>query len=296
MITKPERLRQGDTIGIIAPASPVTHDEIQPAIQIIEQKGYRVLEGLHLYTSLGYLAGSDEDRLDDLHGMFKNSKVKAILCARGGYGTPRLLDKINYDIIKKNPKLFIGYSDITALLLAINHKTGLATCHGPMAKNKKNSEDNLSSLLDLISSENKTNFSLVENNVIKKGKADGRLLGGNLSLISSLQGTPFLPSFKDCILFIEESGEPLYRIDRMLTQLKLGGVLEGIRGLIAGSFEECGDIAEINRLLLEAAPAHCPVYSGFPAGHGEDNQALPFGTKAVLDTKGLSLTVEPFVD
>lgn len=289
-------LKQGDTIGIIAPASPVTTDELEPAINIIKQEGYRVIEGDHIYDTQGYLAGRDEDRLYDLHEMFLNSDVKAVICARGGYGTPRLLDKIDYNIIRDNPKLFIGYSDITALLLAIHNNTDLVVWHGPMLRTLKGREDNLRNLLRHLSSEGIINLKLTENTVLKKGKARGRLLGGNLSLISSILGTPFLPSLKGTILFLEDRGEPLYRIDRMLTQLKLSGALSGIRGLIAGDFEECGDTDEINRLLLEIFSGDYPVYTGFPSGHGRHNLALPFGVKAELDTGSLSFTVGAFID
>ena len=292
----PERIRPGDTIGLIAPAGPVSPGEIEPAISLLNDRGYRVAEGVHLYKRRGYLAGSDEERLHDFHEMFLNKTVKAVLCARGGYGTTRLLDKIDFNIISKNPKFFIGFSDVTALLLAVYHITGLAVCHGPMAKATGDYENNLDSMLKLLSTGSKTslNFSVV--NVLKEGKAVGKLLGGNLSILCSMSGTSFLPSFKDSILFIEEKGEPLYRIDRMLTQLKLGGWLNGIRGVIAGSFIDCGDVSEINRLLLDIFSLDCPVCTGFPAGHGKVNQPLVFGIEAELNTKELTFMVKPFID
>ncbi|MGD9158221.1 MAG: LD-carboxypeptidase [Desulfobacteraceae bacterium] len=289
-------LKQGDTIGIIAPASPVTHEEIQPAINIIKQQGYNVLEGDHLYDTQGYLAGSDEDRLNDLHKMFRNNNIKAVLCARGGYGTPRLLDKVEYDLIKENPKLFIGYSDITALLLAVFHRTGIAVWHGPMLRGMEGREDNIKTLLNILSSGGKISLGLEEDNVIKKGKARGILLGGNLSLISALLGTPFLPSFKDSILFLEDRGEALYRIDRMLIQLKLSGALEGIRGLIAGNFKDCGEKEEIIELIKVTFSGDYPVCAGFPAGHGKENLPLPFGAEAELDTESLKFNVDEFID
>ncbi len=288
-------LKKGDLIGIIAPASPVTVEELQPAINIIQQAGYRVLEGDHLYDINGYLAGKDKERLKDIHKMFRNNDVKAILCARGGYGTPRLLDKIDYAVIKKNPKLFIGYSDITALLLAIHHKTKITVLHGPMLKGKEGLEDNLNNLLKLLSTEGRINYPLNENAVLKKGKSRGRLLGGNLSLISSILGTPFLPSLRGAILFLEDRGEPLYRIDRMLTHMKLAGALKGIKGLIVGHFLDCGDTDEINRLLLEKFSGDYPVYTGFPAGHGKENHLIPLGARAMLDTESLLLTVDGFI-
>jgi muramoyltetrapeptide carboxypeptidase len=274
----------------------VTFDEIQPAINIIKQQGYTVIEGNHLYDAQGYLAGSDEDRLNDLHEMFHNNNVKAILCARGGYGTPRLLDKIDYDLIKENPKLFIGYSDVTAILLAVFHKTGLAVWHGPMLRSVEGREDNLNKLLNLLSSGGKIHFGLNADNVTNNGKARGILLGGNLSLITGLIGTPFMPSFKDSILFLEDRGEPLYRIDRMVNQLKLSGALAGIKGLITGYFLDCGEIKEINNLFFKAIHQDCPVYTGFPAGHGRENHPIPFGVEAELDTESLLFNVDASID
>lgn len=296
MIPAPKCLKQGDLIGIIAPASPVTTEEIKPAINLIKQQGYSVLEGGHLYDAQGYLAGRDEDRLNDLHEMFRNNDVKAVLCARGGYGTPRLLDKVDYNLIKESPKLFIGYSDVTALLLAVFHKTGIAVWHGPMLRNIEGREDNLNNLLRILSSGEALDVRLEAENVMNSGIARGRLLGGNLSLISGLLGTSYLPSFKGSILFLEDRGEPLYRIDRMLTQLKLAGELDGIKGLIIGNFKDCGDIVEINRILSEAVNKDCPVYTGFPAGHGKENHPLPFGVEAELDTESLILHVAPFIE
>ncbi len=296
MIPALKGLKPGDIIGIIAPASPVTDEEIQPAINIIKQQGYNILEGDHLYDTQGYLAGTDENRLNDLHEMFRNNNVKAVLCARGGYGTPRLLDKVDYNLIKENPKIFIGYSDITALLLAVFHKTGLTVWHGPMLRSVEGREDNLNNLLNILSSEGEFNLRLEADNVMNRGNARGRLLGGNLSLISALHGTPYLPTFKDSILFLEDRGEPLYRIDRMLTQLKLSGVLEGVRGLIVGNFMDCGDTEEIKRILLETFNRDCPVYTGFPAGHGKENRPIPFGVEAELDTESLTFNVDAFID
>ncbi len=296
MTPAPKCLKQGDLIGIIAPASPVTAEEIKPAIDIIKQLGFSVLEGEHLYDAQGYLAGRDEDRLNDLHKMFRNNDVKAVLCARGGYGTPRLLDKVDYDLIKGNPKLFIGYSDVTALLLAVFHKTGMAVCHGPMLRNIEGREDNLNNLLKILSSGGEFNLGLEADNVINRGTARGRLLGGNLSLISALLGTSYIPSFKGSILFLEDRGEALYRIDRMVTQLKLTGTLDGIKGLIIGEFLNCGDIDEINGIISESFNQDCPVYAGFPAGHGKENQPLPFGVEAELDTESLILHVDPFIE
>lgn len=296
MISSLKGLKKGDIIGIIAPASPVKDEEIRPAINIIKQKGYNISEGTHIYDTRGYLAGSDEDRLHDLHEMFLDKNIKAVLCARGGYGTPRLLDKIDYEIIKNNPKFFIGYSDITALLMAIYHMTGLPVWHGSMLRGAEGRDKNIKTLLNLLASGGKIDFSLDEKKVMNRGNARGRLLGGNLSIICALLGTSFLPSFKDSILFIEDKGESLYRIDRMLTQLKLTGILKDIKGLIAGNFLDCGDKKKINKILSDSVSRDIPIYTGFPAGHGKNNHPVPFGVDVELDTESLSFHVDPFFD
>ena len=287
----PERLRKGDTIGLVAPAGPVIPEEIQPAIRMLRESGFGVIEGANLYKKQDYLAGSDEERLNDLHFMFLQDHVKAVFCVRGGYGTPRLLAKIDYDLIKKNPKIISGYSDITALMLAIHEVTGLVVFHGQMARGVTDAEDkNINSLLDLLSSDVNRNIGLNEEQVLRGGKGSGKILGGNLSLISSLAGTPYLPSLNGNILLIEDRGEPLYRIDRMLTQLKLNGMLDNPGGVIIGNFIDCGDILDINRLIVSFIPDDCPVYSGFPIGHGDENRAIPIGAEAVLDNDELSLS------
>lgn len=295
---KPPRLKKGDGIGIIAPAGPVKESEIQPGIELLESFGYKVISAPHLYHSKDYLAGDDNTRLEDLHSMFHNGGIKAIFCARGGYGTLRLLEKLNFELIGANPKIMIGYSDITTLLLAIYQKTGLVTFHGPVVRElSKNRNQNLESVLDLVSSEQLLDVNLTEGTALMPGKATGILLGGNLSLICHLIGTPFMPSIKGGILFIEEKGEPLYRIDRMMTHLRLSGFLKGLRGLIAGRFESCGEISPINQLLLDTvSDLNIPVVSGLPVGHGLENIIIPLGLQATVDTGRMGLSImEPCV-
>jgi muramoyltetrapeptide carboxypeptidase len=288
-------LKKGDTIGIIAPASPVSEEEIEPAIRLIEEEGYRVIKGNHLYDKMGYLAGKDEDRLTDLHDMFLDMDIKAVLCARGGYGTPRLLNNIDYDLIREHPKPLAGFSDITAMLFALYNMTGMNVWHGPMLRGITGREEYLKGLLKLMSTDGEIYFPLSGDNVVREGKARGRLLGGNLSMICSMIGTPYLPSFEDSILFIEERGEPLYRIDRMLTQLRLSGMLNGIKGFIGGNFQDCGDPDSIDDLLFDAFSSVSPVYRGFPAGHGDRNHPLPIGAEAELDTESHIFRVDSFM-
>jgi muramoyltetrapeptide carboxypeptidase len=289
---KPPRLKPGDTIGIIAPAGPVDRDEIQPAISLLKERGYHTLLSLNLFKKDGYLAGSDEARLDDLHAMFSDQNVKAILCARGGFGTIRLLNRIDYDLVIDNPKIIAGYSDITALLFALFKKTGLVTFHGPVLRNMASDpHDNLGDLLETASSGAPKAIDLSGGIALKRGKAKGMVIGGNLSLISSLIGTPFMPVMKDAILFIEDKGEPLYRIDRMLNHLKLSGIIDGLKGLIAGNFTDCGDIDDINKLLKYiTSGTDIPVINGLPVGHDTENKTIPIGIHAELDTKQMKLS------
>ena len=244
------------------------------------------------------MAGSDKERLNDLEAMFADREIGAIICARGGYGTLRLVDKIDYNLIRKNPKPFVGYSDITALLMAIHKRTGLITFHGSMVKDSfEGKSRNLASALDLISSSGQLAVSLEKGVVLRSGRAEGALFGGNLSIISRLIGTSYLPSLKGALLFLEERGESTYRIDRMLTHLKLSGLLNEVGGVIAGDFTECGDMASVSDLLLESmGDLDIPVVTGMPVGHGAVNGTVPIGLRATIDTDTMTLTMnEPCV-
>jgi muramoyltetrapeptide carboxypeptidase len=247
-----------------------------------------------VYSRQDYLAGNDEARLEDLHAMLQDQEIKAVFCARGGYGSLRLLGKIRYDLIRENPKIIVGYSDITALLTAIHVKTGLVTFHGPMVRELADSDQgNWESLLRLISTNQPAKLDLSEGTALIKGMARGPLMGGNLSLICHLLGTPFMPSLDGCILFVEEKDEPLYRLDRMLTHLALTGQLKKVSGLVAGQFEGCGDTPAINRLLTDMLwGLDIPLATGLPIGHGSKNFALPLGMTADFDTDLMTLEIK----
>ena len=293
ILTKPTKLRQGEKIGIIAPAGPVLQTELQNGIQLLESFGHEVVLSSHLFDKRGYLAGEDNARLEDIHIMFTDNSVKAVFCARGGYGTLRILDRINYDILRENPKIFVGYSDITALLLAIHKETGLVTFHGPVIKElTKRRIGNLESFLNLVSNDRLPDLELAGGRVLKPGKATGTLMGGNLSLICHLIGSPFMPSLKGAVLFIEEKGEDLYRVDRLLTHLRLSGVLAESAGLIAGAFEGCGDRPEIERLLSDLVSGlDIPVLTGLPVGHGLINITLPIGLPTTIDSSTMTVKI-----
>ena len=291
---KPPRLETGDHIGIISPAGPVGESDLQGGLAILEASGFKARLAPHVYDTEGYLAGKDEARLDDLHVMLKDQEIKAVFCARGGYGSLRLLDRISYDLFRINPKILVGYSDITALLMAVHKKTGLITFHGPMVRElDRGHQGNWEGLLRLLTSDKPAKLDLSGCSVLVPGRAKGPLMGGNLSLICHLLGTPFLPSLDGCILFLEDRGEALYRLDRMLTHLALTGRLEGISGLIAGQFDGCGEEGDINRLLLEiVSESEIPLVTGFPVGHGKQNLALPIGLMADLNTALMTLTIK----
>jgi muramoyltetrapeptide carboxypeptidase len=289
----PPRLEKGDGIGIIAPAGPVAEPETQPGADLLRSFGFEVFLSSHALGEKGYLSGDDPVRLGDLHDMFRNARVRAILCARGGYGTLRLLENIDYEFIRENPKILIGYSDITTLLIALYKRTGLVTFHGPVLRDLgKNEHKNLESLLRLVSSGEKKSFPLPDGEVIRAGKVTGVLLGGNLSLLCHLLGTSFMPSPRGKILFIEENGEPLYRIDRMLTHLKVSGFLRRCAGIVFGEFVECGDASSLTHVLQErTSDLQMPVVTGLRVGHGKENVTLPIGVRASLDTENMSLSI-----
>lgn len=298
MKIKPPRLMKGDTLGVIAPAGPVTPSQLRSGLDLLESKGFRVILGRHLYENKGYLAGDDKSRLEDLHAMFRNDEIRALLCARGGYGVLRLLEGIDYDLIRSHPKVLVGYSDVTALLLALHRKTGLVTFHGPMVRGlSRDRGRNLRLLLGRLMSGRQAGMDLSSARVLRAGKAVGNLVGGNLCLLSRLLGTPFMPSLKGAILFLEDRGEAPYRIDRMMTHLRLSGSLNGVQGVLGGEFAGCGDLSLIDEILLDVLPSvDIPVVTGLPLGHGRKNMTLPIGIRAALDTDKSELSfLEPWV-
>lgn len=288
------KLNFGDTIGIIAPASAEDETIIKEKIATLSLLGFNVKEGTHLFKRSGYLAGDDKCRAQDLMNMFLDKTVDAVICFRGGYGTMRILPYINYEIIKENPKIFMGFSDITTLLNTFYKKCGLVTFHGPMVTSDLNNQYTLNSMLQALMDgvspfiiESPENFPLIFNNF--EGPITGRVVGGNLSLICSTLGTKYEIDMDDKILFIEDVEEPPYKIDRMLTQLVLSGKLKKCRGILLGQFSGC-ELPHYERsfTLIQVIEDRVlklgiPTCSNFMSGHGSPKLTLPIGAKACLN-------------
>ncbi|MBW2077651.1 MAG: LD-carboxypeptidase [Deltaproteobacteria bacterium] len=291
-LIKGPRLKPNQTVGIISPSSPVEKSEISEGLQLLESFPLKVRQGRHLLDRINYLAGSDHDRVSDLHEMFSDTEVKAVFCARGGYGSARLLKEIDFSLIRNNPKIFVGFSDLTALLIALYTQCGLVTIHGPTLTNLPH-DKNWEHLSRLIATSQGTQVPFHDGAVITEGKARGILLGGNLSTLCSLLDTPYVPSFEGMILLIEDKGETPYRLDRMLTQLLLSDRLNKLAGLVVGHMVDCGKEEEVNALLHERLGGlPIPVAAGLPVGHGGENISLPLGLPAVLDTERMVLEIE----
>jgi muramoyltetrapeptide carboxypeptidase len=307
-VLKPPRLKKHDVIGIVAPASaPSSTERIHKGIRYLEQLGYRVELGAHAKAVHGYLAGRDKDRAGDLNAMFADRRVKAIFAVRGGYGTPRLLEHIDYHTIKQHPKILVGYSDLTALQLAIFAKTRLVTISGPMLavemaeKMDAFTEEFFWRLLTSphpigrVSNPDDAPLKLLFS-PLRNRQVEGRLLGGNLSMIISVVGTRFQPSFRDQLLFLEELGEEPYRIDRMLTQLKLAGILRQVKALLLGSFIDCvptdktKPTLSVDDVLTEVSDGlKIPVLSGLVYGHLPRKLTMPIGVRARVDLRSRML-------
>ncbi|WP_010531597.1 S66 peptidase family protein [Lentibacillus jeotgali] len=300
---KPKRLTKGDTIGITAPASPAEVKRVKETIPFFEHLGLRVKLGRTLGLKHGYLAGTDAERLFDFHQMMADDSIKAVFFARGGYGTARIADDIDYQLVRQNPKIIWGYSDITYLHTAIRQRTGLTTFHGPMpASDIADSDfDRLSAsmfqqLFEPVTLYYSEHISLL--NVIVPGKANGELVGGNLSLLISSMGTPYEIETYGKLLLIEDIGEEPYRVDSMLNQLKLAGKLNAAAGIVIGDFAEADPPEGKSSLSLEQvfydyfSGLSCPVMSGFKIGHCFPHFSVPLGETAVINTADKTLTVE----
>ncbi len=285
----PPRLQPGDTVGVVAPSGPFEPERLAPALEYLRGRGYRVREGDRLYARERYLAGGDADRAADLNGMFADPEVRAIFAARGGYGSARVLDLLDWGLVRRHPKALVGFSDTTALQFGLFARAELVTFTG-VALSTDVTEEGMHSVTEeaLWMALVEGRFPSVEGlQTLKAGCAEGRLLGGCLSLVASLLGTPYLPDLNGALLFLEDVNEPPYRVDRMLNQLRMAGIFSQVAGLLFGQFEGCGPDREeegpLEAVLVDLADrVTCPVFCGLPYGHGPGRRVLPVGMRAKI--------------
>jgi muramoyltetrapeptide carboxypeptidase len=311
-LIKPPRLQPGDTIGLVNPATAAFETmPIDILNESLEALGLRVVHGESYFDRRGYFAGTDEDRAADINRFFADDSVKALL-ARGGWGAARVLPLLDYELIRNNPKIVYGYSDVTALLLGIHAKTGLVTFHGPYPPVKKFSADYMRRALfdaEAVRMENPTDVDDDETiqtddriQVMTPGTARGRILGGNLTVLTTIVGSEYLPDWSDCILFLEDVNEAVYRIDRMLNQLALAGVLEQIEGFVFGRCTDCPPGGGYGSLTLEEVlddyikPLGVPAWRGTMIGHIDEQFTIPMGIEVEVDAAaGVIQMLEPGV-
>jgi muramoyltetrapeptide carboxypeptidase len=307
-LLKPRRLRRGDTIGVITPGSPISDEELGKAVENLESLGFIVKMGRHVRAEKGFIAGSDAQRLEDMHDMFADPRVAAIWCARGGYGCSRLLPAIDYTLIRRNPKALIGYSDITALLQAAHRQTGLVGFHGPNAGSDFTDYVRAQIESVLMRGESPHRIALSQENerrteqhfqpfIIRGGRARGPLGGGNLCLLAAMAGTPFAFDAAGKIVFLEDIGEKPYRVDRMMTQLRQGGNLDKAAAIAYGVFLDCEanpndkSLSLAETLTAQNEAIGVPAAYAFPFGHIPNQCVLPLGIMAEVDTVERTLTL-----
>lgn len=308
-IIRPKKLSEGDTVGLVLPASMAFEpDEIHMAREQLEAMGFVVKLGEHVYDRHGYFGGMDRDRAADINRMFADESVDGIFCFTGGWGSPRVLPYLDYGMIRRNPKVIIGFSDITALINAIHQKTGLVTFHGPVAASRIEpwTLENFRRVVmsadppGALQNPPKPDGQLVERDhrivKIRGGRASGKIVGGNLTLIAATMGTPYEIDTENTLLFLEDVNEEMYRVDRMLSQLWLGGKFEKVKGLIFGRCSRCpvtGPSFSLHELLVERfGDAGVPAISGFAFGHIEKKLTLPIGMTGTLDADAGTVTLD----
>lgn len=303
-------LRAGDLVGLAAPSGSAKEaDQAERGAALLEGLGFRVRIAEGCRERYGYLAGADTRRASDLEGFFLDPEIRGIVCLKGGYGAPRILDLLDYSIPARNPKPFVGYSDITGLHLALHRYAGFPTFHGPMAVSLLDGLDDFSRESWLLALGSREPLGILpmpagtEGGVlhsprtVRGGRAEGILMGGNLSLVAALTGTPYALDPRGKILFLEDIGEEPYRVDRMLTQLRLAGYFESCAGVVLGDWKDCGAKEPDRSLTLEqifqdvAASSGKPILAGFPAGHCVPTLTFPLGVRARLDADAGTLEI-----
>ncbi|MFC6020603.1 LD-carboxypeptidase [Plantactinospora solaniradicis] len=301
---RPPALRPGDTVLLVSPSGPTRPERVARGVELLTGWGLRPVLAPNAYARRGYLAGDDALRAADLNAAFANPAVRGVLCTRGGYGAQRVVDALDMAAVRDDPKVVAGFSDITALQLALWRGARLATVHGPGAAwlDERTPPASAESLRTaLMSTEPVVVHRLPSEEtapVLVPGTATGPLIGGNLCLIVSSLGTPDMPDLTGAILLIEDVGEPPYKVDRMLTHLRRAGVLAGVAGVAVGQFTDCADnwavgVAEV--LAERLGDLGVPVLGGLPIGHGVGQLTVPVGVPATLDATAGTLTVSSAV-
>ncbi len=297
---EPPSLKTGDTVAIVSPAGAIWEESTVSDFQkILKTLGLKIYLGKSLTQKYGFLAGNDQLRADEINACFTNEKIKAIFCAKGGWGCGRILPLLDYTSIQKNPKIIMGFSDITSLLLAITSKSSLITYHGPVG-NSSWGNFSMHYVKEVLFTKNSVLFQppftkIDSPLVLNEGKAKGKLIGGNLSVLTSIIGTPYMPDCKNAILFLEETAEEPYRLDRMLTQLKLCGILNSINGFVFGKCSKCEaeepeKAFTFNEILQQhITPLNIPAFSNSMIGHVENKFTLPVGAEVEMNAKEGSL-------
>ncbi|EIM63466.1 S66 peptidase family protein [Desulfobacter postgatei] len=277
-------LKPKDVIGVAAPSARFDGQSFRKGVLCLESMGFEVHIPEGITGRYRYLAGTDRQRADVLNSLFADPGIKGIIAARGGFGAMRILPLLDWDTIAGNPKLFMGFSDPTALISSLVCKVGICALHGPnLVSLGQADEKTLDSFAKNVTG-CFTRINLPSDQVLAGGRATGPLMGGNLATLVHMIGTAFQPDFTGSILFIEDVGEPAYKIDRMLTQMKMAGVLEGVKGVATGSFENCDDESYIPQIIQEVfIDANIPICMGIDAGHGAVNRSLPMGGGVILD-------------
>ena len=302
LLRKPPALRKGDLIGVVAPAGVVKTEDLGNGVRRLEELGFRVALGRSLYQSARYLAGRDQDRAADLAEMFANPEVKAVVAARGGYGTSRVIPLLDAKALARSPKIFVGSSDLTLLLHFLRSACRLVTFHGPMVSpnfGKYSSPTTNGEFIRILGATTPPGpIDVTGVKVLKGGSGEGVLTGGCLSLVCQTIGTPYEIRTEDAILFLEDINEPPYRIDRMLTYLKQVGKFDGVRAVVFGLMPDCHPspqelytLEDVIRDVLADLP--CPILYDFPSGHGGTNVTLPFGVRAAVEGSTLSILEAP---
>ncbi len=315
-VVRPPRLRPGDTVGLVNPAGATWSTiDIDIVRESFEAMGLKVKVGAHVLERHGYFAGRDDERAADVNAMFGDSSVRGVVCIRGGWGCARILPLVDYDLIRKNPKVLLGYSDITALHHAVHSRTGLVTFHGPVGISEWNAF-NVGWLKRVVFDAEAVTFAndksvdvaetLVQREhrtaAITAGTARGRLLGGNLTVLTTIIGSGYLPDFRDAVLFLEDVGEAPYRVDRMFQQLKLAGVLNQVKAVVWGTCSDCdpgegfGSFTIEDVLTQHLKPLGVPVWHGAMIGHVARQFTLPCGVEVETDAAaGTIRTLAPAV-